>query len=43
MIESLPADIQHFIQAQVSAGKYPTEADVVLQALVLLRDDEGEL
>jgi Arc/MetJ-type ribon-helix-helix transcriptional regulator len=41
MIESLSPDMKHFIQAQGSAGKYPTEADVVVQALVLRREDEG--
>ncbi|MEX2141566.1 MAG: type II toxin-antitoxin system ParD family antitoxin [Pirellulales bacterium] len=40
MIESLPSDIQHFIQAQVSAGKYSSEADVVIEAVKLLRDQE---
>lgn len=40
MIESLPSDIQHFIQVQVSAGKYSSETDVVVEAVKLLRDHE---
>lgn len=40
MIESLPSDIQHFIQAQVSTGRYSSEADVVVEAVKLLRDQE---
>ena len=42
MIESLPSDIQHFIQAQVSAGRYFSEADVVVRAVQLLREREDD-
>jgi putative addiction module CopG family antidote len=40
MIESLPSDIQHFIRDQVSTGRYSSEADVVADAVKLLRDQE---
>ena len=40
MIESLPADLQHFIQAQVSAGNYSSEIEAVTQAVKLLRDQD---
>jgi putative addiction module CopG family antidote len=42
MIESLPSDIQHFIHAQVSLGKYSSEADLVEKAVRLLRDREDD-
>jgi putative addiction module CopG family antidote len=40
MIESLPADVQHFIQSQVSAGNYPSAVDVVIDAVSRLREHE---
>jgi putative addiction module CopG family antidote len=42
MIEPLPSDIQHFIQAQVSTGKYSSETDVVVHAVKLLREREED-
>jgi putative addiction module CopG family antidote len=42
MLESLPLDIQHFIQAQVSSGKYSSEAEVVVQAVQLLRQRDDD-
>ena len=42
MIESLPSDIQHFIHSQVSAGNYPSETDLVVRAVQLLRDREDD-
>jgi putative addiction module CopG family antidote len=42
MIESLSSDIQHFIHTQVSMGKYSSEADLVEQAVKLLRDREDD-
>jgi Arc/MetJ-type ribon-helix-helix transcriptional regulator len=40
MIESLPADLQSFIRAQVLAGNFSSESDVVTQAIPLLPDQE---
>jgi putative addiction module CopG family antidote len=42
MIESLPTDLQHFIQAQVAAGNYQSEAAVVTRAVELLRDQQED-
>jgi Arc/MetJ-type ribon-helix-helix transcriptional regulator len=42
MIESLPSDIQHFIHAQVSLGKYFSNVDLVEKAVRLLRDREDD-
>ena len=42
MIESLPSDLQHFIQTQVAAGNYQSEAAVVTRAVELLRDQQDD-
>jgi putative addiction module CopG family antidote len=42
MLESLPLDIQHFIHAQVTAGKYSSEVDVVVAAVKVLRDQDED-
>jgi len=42
MIESLPSDLQHFIQAQIAAGNYTSEAAVVTRAVELLREQQDD-
>jgi putative addiction module CopG family antidote len=40
MIESLPSDLQSSIRAQVLAGNYSSESEVVTKAIRLLRDQQ---
>jgi putative addiction module CopG family antidote len=40
MIEGLPPELQAFVQAQVAAGNYPSETDVVVSGVRLLRAEQ---
>ena len=40
MTLALPADLNQFVAAEISAGKYASEQEVVCQGLRLLRDNE---
>jgi putative addiction module CopG family antidote len=40
MIEGLPPELQEFVQAQVAAGKYSNETEVVVSGVRLLRAEE---
>lgn len=39
----LPPDLQQFVQDQLTQGKYPSESEVVCDAVRLLRDREQHL
>jgi antitoxin ParD1/3/4 len=38
-----PADLQQFVDSQVASGNYPSVAEVVCQAVRLMRDRERRL
>jgi putative addiction module CopG family antidote len=38
---SLPADVEEFLHAAVAEGMYPSEQEVVVEAVRLLRDSQG--
>jgi putative addiction module CopG family antidote len=42
-LPSLPTDLAQFVIDQIGAGKYASEADVVVDGLRLLRDRERRL
>jgi putative addiction module CopG family antidote len=42
-LKGLPADLEHFIHQELARGKYPSEADLVTEAVRLLRERERRL
>ena len=40
MIEGLPPELQDFVQAQVAAGNYSSETEVVVHSVQLLRAEQ---
>jgi len=40
---SFPADLQQFVDAQVASGNYPSAAEVLCDAVRLMRDRERQL
>jgi Arc/MetJ-type ribon-helix-helix transcriptional regulator len=40
MIESLPRELQTFVQAQVAAGNYASETEVIVRRVMLLRAEQ---
>jgi putative addiction module CopG family antidote len=40
ILNALPADLEHFIRQEVARGKYPSEADLIAEAVRLLRERE---
>ena len=43
MTETLPADLQQFVQEELAAGRYASPAEVIGEGLRLLRDRERRL
>lgn len=42
MSDSLPAELAQFVQSEVAAGHYASEAEVLSAAVRLLRDEQNE-